>query len=64
MFSAWNFVEWIQSLLSIAFIVSVSAGLSVLFSKVVVRCLRDEPAAIIPFPASHRESTSLLRKAA
>ncbi len=64
MFSAWNFSEWIQSILSFAFILSVSTGLGILLTKTLIRHFRDEPASLIPFPNSGRESVSLLKKAA
>lgn len=64
MVSSWNFVEWMQSLMSITFIVGMSTGMSVLVSHIVVRSLRDEPASVVSFPASRQDAPALLKKAA
>lgn len=64
MFSSWNFIEWMQSLMSITFIVGMSAGMSTLVSHILVRSLRDEPAPVVQFPVSHQDAPALLKKAA
>ncbi|MFO0774525.1 MAG: hypothetical protein U0172_07675 [Nitrospiraceae bacterium] len=66
MFAPSNFIEVMQSLMSVTIIVGISAGMSVLISQVLVRSLRDEPTApVLAFPtAMHHDAPARLKKAA
>lgn len=64
MFSAWNAMQAIQSLMSIVFIMSVATALGLLLTKTVVHLLREEPAPVLPLTIIPREAASLLDKAA
>ncbi|GKS59452.1 hypothetical protein YTPLAS18_29790 [Nitrospira sp.] len=64
MFSAWNGMQAMQSLMSIVFIMSVATVLGLLVTQTVVRLWREDPAPLLPLPIVPRESDPLLKKAA